>query len=349
MQKSSFPEGTLRRTLCAIRILLCCLPALTGHADDWKDSQISDIKERASAAIQHVDGIGANLGPLAELEDFVDRVRQNRQAITGDMRDLLEMGREEIEAALIDQAAGLDAFLGGNDCGDGSPCRQFKQNIVALFANIQLANQTLMQLGPLSRPSISLDLQILADIVEAAPGRTIYPLYVGLNSSSNLFDTDLSDYFTTVVEALQTVRSGIAIDDEPAATVTSSAGERVDTAGSCPLIMETITPERFETAQRVLFHFSLLSKAVAKILIALGDTAFEGMMLGIHGYIGGNITNNPLKRTGLTIEGVADGTAFAAAHAGNMLSYCTIVANQQQVLRSVQLARSPGGPLTRSR
>ena len=334
--------------IIGVLFLCLCLPPRAALAVQWDAGEIQDLKERVTASIQNIDGITGNLGNLSNLQDFVQLVKDSLQNINGDMLEFLKQGRDEIESALADQAQGLDTFLGGNDCGAGSPCDQFKQNIVDLFGNLQSVSQTLFQLYPGSPGGLSLDPRVFSDLIAAAPGKAIYPLYVGLTTGSNLFQSDLSGYFALVQEALGYLKQGVVADPGAGVLRAQNAAltlPAVDIPDRCPVIMEDIGPDLFQASQRVLYGFSILSKVVAKILIAKGETGFSGMQLGIHGYIGGNLSNNRKKKIGLIVEGVADGAGMLATHANNMLRYCTIVNNQEQIVNAVLKDQFPGkGP-----
>jgi hypothetical protein len=329
-------------------VMLCFLASpSTLIAEDWKNSQISTLKTRTTAAISNIDDVSTNLGPLNNLEEFVELINENRQALNGDALELLEQGRSQIELAILERTEGLEDFLGDNNCAWGSPCKQFKSDVTMLFGNIQQTAGSLLTLNPLNPAAIDIDLELFAELIDQAPGRVIYPLYIGMTSGSSLFEADLSSYFSLIAESLAGLREGLQASSVN--TLQSSSLPTTDLPDRCPLIMEVITADRFQSYQRITFGASIFTKVVALIMKARGETGFTGMQLGVHGYIGGNLSNNRKKKIGLVIEGISDSLGMVAAHANNTLRYCTLVDNQRQLLEFVAQNQFPGtGPVTKS-
>lgn len=328
-------------------IILCILAGPSAViADDWKDSQITALKNRADAAIGNIDDVRSNLGPLNNLEDFVELINENRQGLNGGALEFLEQGRSQIESAILEQTDGLDDFLGGNNCDWGSPCKQFKTDVIMLFGNIQQTARSLLTLNPVNTTALDVDLELFSELIDLAPGRAIYPLYIGMTSGSSLFEADLPSYFGSLAESLAGLRQGLQASSQN--TVQSFSLPTIDLPDRCPVIMEVITPERFQRYQRITFGASVFTKIVALIMKARGETGFTGMQLGIHGYIGGNLSNNRKKKIGLVIEGIADSLSMVATHANSTLRYCTLVDNQRQLLEFVAQNQFPGvGPVTK--
>lgn len=320
------------------------------RAQEWKDSQIRDLKSLASGAVSNIDSVTGNLGPLGQLEDFVIRVQGYRASLDADALAFLKQAREEIRVSFAEQAAGLDTFLGQGDCDADSPCHRFKLSVVALFKELQMMTQTLLHLNPSASLDLTLNVETFAALIEAAPGKAIYPLYVALTSSSNLFESDLVEYFELVRESLDILRAGTVVDGGASGlTLVESVGviPTEDLPDRCPVIMEVINPDRFQIAQRVVFGMAVFSKAVAKLLMARGLTYFDSD-LGLHGYIGVTISNNRRQKIGLVIDGVSDSLFLIAAHANAMLRYCTLVDSEQRLLDAVLSTSFPGkGPSPR--
>lgn len=334
------PGVALLHGLLAAAALAFSVPAA---ANEWTDSQIQALKSDATTVRNALSATRNNLGSLARLREVVDLVEENLQRIDADALLLLELGRLEIETALGEQAEALDQFLGGNQCGSGSPCRQFKHNIVQLFTSLHEITHVLLAIDEGASTALALDFRAFAALVDAAPGHAVYPLYVAVNAGSNLFAIDLELYFAAAAEEVKLLRTGIQPrDDGGRATSTGSGTLLGQLPGNCPIVMGEIGPERFGRAQQLTRGLHFLTGLVAFGLKQVGHTGFKGLQLGVHGYIGGNLTNNLPMKIGLVLEGISDSIGMVASHAGATLRYCTLALHQAELLADIAADEFPG-------
>jgi hypothetical protein len=320
-------------TLLGIAILL--LPAAAGAAD-WRDSEIRTLKSDVDQALSDVSGVSRNLGNLNHLQQVVGVVEDSLRRIDGNMLSLIEQGRLEFETELAEQADALEEFLGGNDCGAGSPCAQFKRNVVDLFGNLQQVGQTLLSLDGSAGMALAMDFRVFARLMDVAPGRAVYPVYVAVNAGSNVFALDLSAYFASVAQSLLVVRAGMQSGPPPAPQ------------DNCPLIMDVITPEVFSAAQKTLRGFHIISKLLSMGLLAAGKQGFHTKEVALHGYMGAVLRNNRTKKIGYAVRGLADSAGMVAGHASAVLRYCTVRRNEEELLAFIRSNPTPGSDAWRS-
>jgi hypothetical protein len=314
--------------------------APAARAGEWSDDGIKNILKDTKDAAKNTADISDQVDGLG---DVVGIVQENLASLSGDMRDLLEEVPDTIKRIRAEQTEGIDAFLGGNDCGAGSPCDQFKHNIANFITELQSMVNELSGLDPSSPLRLQIDLGRFSSPLLVAPGRLLFPLYLAVTSNIDLFDHDLSSYFAEVRKNLAVVKMAF-----PSSTgVSGLAGSRaLDISDRCPLLMgkltPEVTPEIFSVAVSGVKGLGIALKVVGAYYLRASGYKSVNFRAGIDGWPQVDFDSNEDTQLGTIIDGFGDSALMLANHAGKVLRYCTISDSQAELLEAIGANLPPG-------
>lgn len=242
-----------------------------------------------------------------------NNMREGAEAVTGNLRTMIEEAVEDARRILQQQMEGREEFL-GNNCDPSSPCGEFRSRIGEFLTRVGRVSSALATFtGSDAQP----DLAPMVAMVERAPGRVLLPIY---RVSGNMFDSDLVRRLDAVPEQLETLQNALA-----------SARD-----GSCTFAVDHAQEVRQVTY--VLRAGGLAYRVTGKVFDAVGEVEVSGEA-GFWGFVGGDVKWNVLKQIGILYGFVGESLQKVGENANSALSDCMSSREQAALMAAVNEIR----------
>lgn len=263
-----------------------------------------------------------------------DNARLGLEALTGQIRDLIDEAVEDMQRLVESELEGRDAFVADGGCSL-AVCEPFRESLVTLLQDIETLANTLLTIAELD--GAHLDLQRERDIVNLLPGRALYPLYRVLGGDGNLMGnvaggSGLLQRMSEMVDQLLVLKSALEeqyCGSEPAVDDTLLGSE----VKKCACVQANANA--VENAAKGIKYTGMGIKLIGKRLKAKGETTASGANPGIHGYIQVTIKDNKRKEWGETLEGLGDALSKVAESADDKLRDCLVFSTQAEILQGL--------------
>ena len=287
------------------------------------------LKTTATDAADAAEDAGKTVTNTVDIQGKVLILQQAQQSFNGytqQMFDMIENAGSEGRMVIQQEFEGLAAF-GGTSCAGGSDCYRFKSDLIAFVSDLESTGNLLFNMQDSSLLGNIYHFDPMIDLIEAMPGYSLYPLYRAFTVDGGAFQSGFFDVFHEMTSHLETLRQGLSPNSNGSITAASLVGD------SCQFINST--PAEFEQAAFFVTAGAGSIKLFGQLLKALGTTKIEPVAQ-VHGYVGGTIKNNPLKKFGELLNGISSAALTAANYGHNKLRYCQTQAIQQQIIANQQ-------------
>lgn len=333
----------VRSTAC-LCILVLAAPAHAGGLlqniyDMAQTATNRATTARDRAAVARDNAIAAR----DSADEIRDNVRNGVIMLTGQMRDLITEMVDDIQDRIDEEMAGRDAFIADGGCSV-AVCEPFRQDLIALMQNLEDIGNAMVAMTELD--GLTLDFSREISVVQAAPGRLLFPLYRAA-SATGMLDGGLVDQLGDAAASLLILQE---ILEEPADDM-RGGGEPLSTdpilaaeLESCRSVLaEPLSgefgpngPIRSRAAMRTVITVAHGLKVTGTVMKAFGERAKDDFEIQIHGYVGIKFTKSPIKKWGGVLAGIGNvlGPVTAAAH--TKIRHCVMIYEHDQVLRAVE-------------
>ncbi len=298
-------------------------------ADIW-----DKLKTTATDAADAAEDAGKTVTNTVDIQGKVLILQQAQQSFNGytqQMFDMIENAGSEGRMVIQQEFEGLAAF-GGASCAGGSECYRFKNDLIAFVSDLESTGNLLFNMQDSSLLGNIYHFDPMISLIDAMPGYSLYPLYRAFTVDGGAFQSGFFDVFHEMTTHLETLRRGLG----PYTNTAFNSNINNLVGDSCQFINQN--PAEFEQAAFFVTAGAGSIKLFGQLLKALGTTKIEPVAQ-VHGYVGGTIKNNPLKKFGELLNGISSAALTAANYGHNKLRYCqtqaiqqAIIANQQEVL-----------------
>ena len=162
---------------------------------------------------------------LSEVQDIAQGFRASLNVMSGQVKDEVRNGIEDVEIILVNNHNGLAAFLGVTlplpelpstapvdftppdrslECISGTPCYQFRQDLKLLLESVRDASNAMISINGNSAVSMAINLDQFVDLVDWIPSRALYPLYKMFTAGGAEFFEGLPILLNQLVDDLNT-------------------------------------------------------------------------------------------------------------------------------------------------
>lgn len=252
---------------------------------------------------------------LNAVREVRNRIESGHTHLAG-LRDTIEEAIGDLKSQVQEMNQGRAEFL-GNGCDASSPCGQFRADLVRLLENFGAINSGLMKVTAMEGQS---GFQPLITLIQNAPGRALYPLFVVLDREMALVRPGFLDSLSELALDVEFLVAAIQ------APLGKSSIAQID---QCALLLDN--PELSQKAILGTTIGSVSFTVVGYGLIAAGETHLEAKA-GVHGYPGILIKNNLRKKFGNGFVGLGKGLASLAGAASDRHRYCLTVEFRERTL-----------------
>ncbi|WP_428636884.1 hypothetical protein [Shewanella sp.] len=319
----------------AYPLLIAGLIAATGltYSPNSQADLLTDIwnklKATATDAADAAEDAGKTVTNTVDIQGKVlilQKAQQSFNGYTQQMFDMIENAGSEGRMVIQQEFEGLAAF-GGASCSGGSDCYRFKNDLIAFVSDLESTGNLLFNMQDSSLLGNIYHFDPMINLIDAMPGYSLYPLYRAFTVDGGAFQSGFFDVFHEMTTHLETLRQGLSPNINTSLSINSLVGD------SCQFINGN--PAEFEQAAFFVTAGAGSIKLFGQLLKALGTTKIEPVAQ-VHGYVGGTIKNNPLKKFGELLNGISSAALTAANYGHNKLRYCQTQAIQQQIIANQQ-------------
>lgn len=310
-------------------------------------NRITTARDRATTARDNA------IAARDSANEIRDNVRSGVIMLTGQMRDLVTEMVGDIQDRIDEEMAGRDAFIADGGCSVAA-CEPFRQDLVALMQSLETIGNAMVAMTELEGLTIDFGREI--SVVQAAPGRLLFPLYRAV-SATGMLDGGLVDQLGDAAESLLILQE---ILEEPADDM-RGGGEPLSTdpilaaeLESCRAVLtEPLTaefgpngPVRSRVAMRNVISVGHGLKVSGTVMKAFGERATDDFEIQMHGYVGIKFNKSPIKKWGGVLAGLGNVLAPVTSAAHTKIRHCVLMYEQDQMLRAIEAV--PDCPTTGS-
>jgi hypothetical protein len=292
-----------------------CIAAYGGPARaDIIDDIWDAIQTTASRAQAAADRAAEARDRAAEARDSANETRNNiRNAVllmTGQMRDLITETAGDLQTEVDDFLDGRDAFVADGGCSV-AVCQPFRAEMVALLQNMEDLSNALLTVAGVEGMTIDLSTEIA--LLQAVPGRLLFPLYVGI-SETDFIGAGLSDRLAEAADALVVLQQLLEEPDDLRGGGPLPSTIRESELLACQFVLTDPDtgefgpggPRRARNALKPVTATGASLKLIGELLLAAGEGKTFDVPVQIHGYVGVSFKDNKKKKAGTLLSGVAD-------------------------------------------
>jgi hypothetical protein len=259
--------------------------------------------------------------------------------LTNEMNTAIDEAAEDLQRLIIESREGRADFVADGGCSL-AVCEPFRQDLVTLFDRIERLVNGLYDIAGVE--GLNVELQPVIDLIEALPGRALFPLYRALAQDNNVLSGGLLDRLDEVVEDIAMLREAlgqeqfrVAAGDEPDYgndNDNTHLGKELD---RCMWWDEHRLG--LKRAYVSVASVGLAVKLTGKILNAVGETKI-GAMCGMAA-LEVQLTSSPLLRLGKILGKASDVMFWSSNIVSNKSQYCTLAFVQDDVRDAADAAR----------
>lgn len=300
---------------------------------DWKKTEISDIKTQVrktnNRTINNFKDIRNTVikNTKSGLSVLTPKIKKQINQIITDLPKIL---------AKAEQADKISAFLGNdNACGTSSECYQFKDNLKMYFNKTHALSVGLSSIynSPISIEQ--LNSEQLINLIDWAPPKVLYPLYLMLGGIINQNTLDsLEDTITNldVFSVVFTRNFNTTTQAGGSSSQSSLDDDSSFQSTTCNIIKTNFKPAR--NASYAIAGFGAGLRIVGGALKLAGESYVAGPTekdVGIHGYVHMSIKNNWLKMFGIGADTSGELLMAVGNYGFNKINYCRLLINQEKM------------------
>ena len=321
---------------------------------DWTGEEISDILDRVRSAR---DKAAAIRGRTEGVKDVVETARENFTALSGNVLDAVDDARDTAGTLLGEEMSRARNFSGGANCGAGSTCDEFRNDLLTLLDDMSDIYSTLLQIDAAAvQPGIEVDLPLVRAAVQTIPGLALYPVYRAMTEGGDLFGSGLLELTARAREDLDFARTALASNGSAATAPTTRVeasiipgldATSIAAFNSCDIFIAT--PDQVRRTSLNLVSTAIVLKVVGKALDGAGETLVLGgpKEVGVHGYFKINFHDNKKKQLGGLFDLAADLLGLVSSALDYRLVRCAAVAERYHVLQALWGNHNPPPPTSR--
>lgn len=305
------------------------------HADLLSDIW-DKLKTTATDAADAAEDAGKTVTNTVDIQGKVlilQEAQKSFEGYTQQMFDMIENAGDEGRMVIQQEFEGLAAF-GGASCASGSDCYEFKNELISFVEDIESTGNLLFNMQDNDLLGEIYNFDPMISLIEAMPGHSLYPLYRAFTVDGGAFQSGFFDVFHEMNVHLEILRTGLSPAVNPSLSSNNINNLYNPVGDSCQFINGRTA--EFEQAAFFVTAGAGSIKLFGQLLKALGTTKIEPVAQ-VHGYVGGTIKNNPLKKFGELLNGISAAGLMAANYGHNKLRYCQTLATQQQIIANQQL------------
>ena len=296
---------------------------------DWGDNDITDI-------IDNVKNIKGNVSGtvIPKLNDVWDATLDGKTKVDDPkIQQMIQDTLDFMKVGINKRQDGIETFL-GNDCDGSSDCGKFRANLVSMIQTIQDLSNDLLAFHPLEKVDIQLDDPGLIDVINAMPGRALYPMY-RLMTKLKFFESgvldqmketraNLATLYPVIYETDGILPAGSLINNQPAAVLSN----RFD----CTWIVDN--KDTIKIAAHSVEGFGVVCRGTGLICDALSKTVINGSEgdIGISGWVDAVIKQDNYHFAGKILGGFGAILIATGTTAINKVRFCEIEVRQEQIL-----------------
>ncbi len=333
-----------------LTIAIVCFASLTMMTGHMKADILDDILGITTAAR---DRATQARDRATEARDRATAARDNALEIRTTVEAGLQTVRDNVRALILesiddlgdevnDFLEGRQDFLADGGCSV-AVCQPFRGDLVSFLQKTETLANCVLDLAQLEAMHFDLSREIA--IVQAVPGRLLFPLYVALSGEMNPFESGLIQRLQEMIDALLVLKEILA---EP--SIRGSDHSKGDPIIESELVVEcgsVLTdpqtgeigpggPARARHNAKVVQGGGVALKLLANALIAAGETRVIDKEVQLHGYVGFNIKSNKKKKAGQLLNGIADAVLAYPGSVDAKVRHCTTMYTQNLILGGQQ-------------
>lgn len=296
------------------------------------DDIYTEIQTAASRAAAARDRATEARDRAAEARDVVavvrDNVRNGVLMMTGEMRDLVSEVAGDLSGHVDALLDGRDAFVADGGCSV-AVCQPSRTELATFLQDLEDVANAILVAADVQGTAVDLSTEIA--LVQNAPGRLLFPLYVAV-TETDLLASGIVDKLSEAADGLVVIREildGGELRIERGESFDSIMDFELLACG--PVLNESVggvpgpdEPRRARRAAKAVFTSGAGLKLIGKGLDAYGETKAADVFVMAHGYVGAKFQNNRSKKLGAILVGLGDCLLNLSDLCNSRIRHCTL-------------------------